>query len=482
MRVLMITSEASPLAKTGGLGDILGSLPEFLNQNGLDSKILMPAYRKLDRRKLKHIRYYASSLQLGSTLYKYSIEETIIEGPGTPCYLIHCNELYDRDDIYGPRGGSYSDNDIRYAFQCKVALEIKSITGWEPEIFHCHDWGAALVPAYQKILPDKDPQKHIPSVLTIHSLEHQGHFDRSALDRIGLPFYLFNPERIANHNSISFMESGLCWASKITTVSPTYAREIQTPEYGFGLHTHLQSRSHDILGILNGIREYEWDPKIDVEICSHFDANNLDGKKLCKSDLQKITKLPQSEETPLIGCVSRLFSQKGMDCFGQEIPELLKKQDFQFVLLGSGDPSQEDLYKDLQKQYPQNISIHIEFDTTLAHKIMAGSDLFMMPSRYEPCGLSQIYAMRYGALPIVRSTGGLRDTVISGDYKSEATGFHFPDLSSDSIQIATLEAIRVFKHNPDTFLVMQKRAMSQDFSWTQSATDYEKLYSALLST
>ncbi len=480
MRILMISSEASPLAKTGGLGDILGSLPEFLNQIGLDVRLMIPAYKSIDRSKLIHKSYHPSKIQLGNQYFEFSVEEAVIQGSNTPVYLIHCNELYDRPDLYGPKGGAYEDNDIRYAFQCKVSLEIKHLVDWAPQILHCHDWGAALVPLYQKMLADEDPQKHLPNLITIHSLEHQGHFPKKTLEKIGLPFHFFNPDRLVNRGELSFMEAGLWWTHKITTVSPTYAKEIQTPDHGFGLDKLVLFRDQDIVGILNGIRECEWDPSNDKRISANFNAEDLSGKAQCKLALQEEMGFESNLEIPLLGTVSRLFSQKGMDRFADEIPQLLEKTNFQFVLLGSGDPKQEAQYSKLQEMYPDKISISLEFNADLAHGIMAGSDLFMMPSRYEPCGLSQIYSMRYGSLPIVRSTGGLKDTVHGGDLNEHATGFHFENLSSETLQQITLEAIHIFKKKPDIFKKMQKRAMNLDFSWGRSAEKYKELYLNLL--
>jgi starch synthase len=475
----MISSEVSPLAKTGGLGDILGSLPEFLNNNGQDARVLLPAYKELNRSTLKHIRYFPSRIHLGPSLINFSLEETVIEGANTVCYLLHCNDLYNRDGMYGPRGGAFEDNDIRFAFQCKVALEVAHLTGWKPEIFHCHDWGASLVPVYQKVLGDEDPQKHVPSILTIHSLEHQGHFHRGTLDRIGLPFHLFNPDRLAHQGKISFMEAGLWWANAITTVSPTYAKEIQTPEYGFGLDGMIRSRSADVHGILNGIREYEWDPQTDKRIAANFSSHEMGHKVVCKAALQERMGLPVIGNVPLVGCVSRLFQQKGMDRLGDILPRLANETNFQLVVLGSGEASQENQYHNLQKRFPDKISLSTEFDPDLAHQIMAGSDLFIMPSRYEPCGLSQIYAMRYGSLPIVRITGGLVDTVKSGDFDTEATGFHFSTLNDEAMMSTMHWAFHLYRDKPQTFKKMQVRAMEQDFSWDRSAIKYVELYNML---
>lgn len=477
MRALYITSELAPLAKTGGLADVSATLPLELSKLGIDVRILLPAYPQALERAgtLKEIARFGNVLGCGGT----RLLETHLANGHMPVWLVDCPELFNRDG--GPyqdrHGVDWQDNHLRFALLSHVAAGIANEAGatWRPDILHANDWHAGLVPLFT----GKRKQSGPATIFTIHNLAYQGLFDASCFDSLHVPSNSF--DKLEFHGRISFMKAGIKAANAITTVSATYAREILTPEYGFGLDGLLRERAAVLEGILNGADYGLWDPKCDPHIVRPYTSNTIALKRACKEALQQESGLAANEHVPLVCFMSRLAHQKMPDVVLQALPELLKTG-VQFALVAEGDPQYHDAFRELAARYPGQVSAHIGYEEPLAHRLIAGADMLLHPARFEPCGLVPLYAMRYGAIPIVRKSGGVADTVVDATPESlkngTATGFFFDAVSSTDLVTAVHRALSLYSQTTN-WRRLQFSAMNQDFSWSQSAQRYASLYQSL---
>ena len=472
----MVTPEARPFAKTGGLADVCGALPLALARLGHRVTIVLPKYRGT-----RTDGAVGESGKVPFGLHDYPvrfIEQTVSEG--VTAVLIDAPPLYDRGGLYGDHNGEYGDNAFRFAVLSRGALEYARRRGRRPSVIHGHDWQAGLVPVYARTVLRDDPiVGGVRTVLTIHNLAFQGGFDPKELAWIGLGPDLYTPGILEYYGRASSLKGGVVFSDVITTVSPTYAREIVTPEYGFGFDGILRSRASDLKGVLNGIDTTAWDPMSDPYLPEHFDAGTLDRKATLKGALLEAAGLRRDDAAmrrPLLGIVTRLTHQKGCDLFAAAADRLMAL-DASWVMLGSGDAWCEDLWRQLASRHPDRVAARIGFDETLAHLVEAGSDLFVMPSWYEPCGLNQMYSLRYGTVPIVRATGGLQDTVVDPDESAaDATGFKFGHYTGEGLISAVERALRAYGADPAGWRAMQQRGMRRDFSWDVSAREYVKVY------
>jgi starch synthase len=466
-KVLMVASEAAPFAKTGGLADVIGSLPAALQAIGTEVAVLLPRYRGVTLEGGRRI-YDHLPVWLGGNLYDSSVYQT------GDYYFLDCPELFDRDGLYGTSRGDYPDNHIRFAALSRAALEVARRV-FRPQVIHCHDWQSGMVAAYLRTAFAGDPTfTGMKTLFTIHNLGYQGLFPKGALADIGLERGLFHPGAVEFFGQVSFMKAGIVYSDALSTVSKAYAREIQTPEYGFGLDGLLRSRSDVLNGILNGVDYTAWNPQTDPHLSAHYSAADFSGKRKCKQALLREFGLTAqaAQSRPLIGIVTRLASQKGTDLIA-DIGEDLAKENLSLVVLGSGDAKYEKLLLELAQAHPLKIAVRIGYDDGLAHRIEAGSDMFLMPSRYEPCGLNQIYSLRYGTIPVVRATGGLDDTI------DKDTGFKFQEYAGAALLTAIREALAEFQR-PEEWSARMQEAMAKDYSWRVSALEYARLYLKLL--
>ena len=468
-RVLMVSSEAAPLAKTGGLADVVGSLPSALRAFGDEVAVLIPRYGSIDLKGARRV-YDNLAIYLGPARYDASIYQAAGE---YPIYLLDCPPLFDRKGFYGAAGVDYPDNHIRFAVFARAAFTVARAL-FSTEIFHCHDWEAGLVPVYLRTAYATDPTfMGVKTLFTIHNLGYQGLFPKSVLSEVALDPAVYRPDGIEFYGRISYLRGAIAFADFLNTVSPTYAREIQTPEHGFGLDSALRARADVLTGILNGVDYGEWSPEADPLIPANYSVHDLSGKQVSKQHLLEEFGLPpEAMGRPLIGVVSRFTSQKGTDLIA-EVAGQIVAEDTYLVALGTGDPEQEDLFRRTAAELPGRFAVRIGFDNGLAHRIEAGADMFLMPSRYEPCGLNQIYSLRYGTVPVVRATGGLDDTI------EEDTGFKFEEYSGQALLEAVRAAVRAFS-DPDGWRDRMRRGMEKDFSWKASAAAYSALYRRLL--
>ncbi len=470
-KVLMVASEANPFAKTGGLADMVGALAAALRAGGDQAAIVMPRYRAVSLENVPRI-YDDLRVWLGTGVWYRAAVYRAVAGE-VSYYFIDCPLLYDRDGIYGDAAGDFPDNYLRFAALCQAALGVvRSID--RPEVLHCHDWQAALVPVYLHTRFSADPTfLGLKTLLTIHNLGYQGSYPKEVLPQLGLEGAVFAPDGLGSHGQVNLLEGGIRYSDALNAVSPTYAREIQTPELGFGLEDLISARSGELRGILNGVDYTEWDPETDPYLAARYSASDLSGKRLSKQDLLAEFGLPpENLDQPLIGIVSRFDSQKGFELI-EEIAKELAAEDFGLVALGTSDGKYEQFFQAWAAAYPQKIAVRIAYDNRLAHKIEGGCDMFLMPSRYEPCGLNQMYSLRYGAVPIVRATGGLNDAV------DEQTGFTFREYTGQALLEAIRAALAVFRDR-DRWVAMMRRGMARDFSWGAAAAQYSALYRRLI--
>ncbi len=473
MRILFVAPEGIPFSKTGGLGDVVGGLPKELAGLGHEVAVLLPHYRgtKIEPK----IVHQSLTVPVGGRLRFPSIVGGFTRD-GVRYDFLDDPEYFDRDTLYGGPSGDYPDNPERFAEFSRAALEYAKLI-WRPDVIHCHDWQTALLPVFLKTLYAGDPVLgRIPTLLTIHNMGYQGLFPPEVLDRVGLPKSLFTIEGMEFYGRVNFLKGGIIFTDWLTTVSRGYASEIQTAEYGCGLDGVIRRRADRLLGILNGVDYAAWSPESDKMIAAHYSAADLSGKQTCKRDLLTQFGLPaENLDRPLIGIISRFVNQKGFDLVAEAAEEIVK-EDVRIVALGTGMPEYEKFFRQLAADHPKQVGVRIAYDNTLAHKIEAGSDLFLMPSRYEPCGLNQIYSLRYGTLPLVRSTGGLEDTVEPYDPKTgRGTGFKFKVYKAEALIACLREAVRVWGDRK-AWRGLQAEAMARDFSWRASAGQYAVLY------
>ncbi len=471
MKILIATPEAAPYVKTGGLADVMGALlNEYIKMNE-EAYTILPLYRKI---KKSH-----TSLRNTGVKIKVPVGNKIIEGKifsdQSSAYFIECDEFFEREELYDTLRGDYIDNASRFIFFSRAVLEACRVLNFKPDIIHCNDWQTGLVPLYLKTIYRADEFfKNTASVLTIHNLGYQGLFQASELPLTGLGWEFFNPEGIEFYGKINFLKAGLISADILTTVSNTYAKEILERECGCGLEGLLQKREKDLYGVINGIDYEEWDPLKDEFIPDNFSIKDLRGRAECKRKLVKELSLEASRR-PLIGIIGRLAAQKGLDLVSQSVNELLSLG-INLVILGKGDETFHISLSRSAKKHKGRVSVTIGFEEPLAHKIYAGSDFFLMPSRYEPCGLGQLIAMRYGCIPIGRKVGGLADTIQDYDpLTSEGTGLLFSDYTPSAIQGAIKRALSVYT-DKNRMKKMIMDAMKMDFSWRSSAEKYVELY------
>ncbi|MGH9339763.1 MAG: glycogen synthase GlgA [Acidobacteriota bacterium] len=483
LEVCMLSAEVRPYSTVGGLSDVVAALPAALIELGVEVRVLSPLYRQ--------VRAFRTSGRRAGGLKKLADlkvplpgrvhESAIYIDPGekpTRNYFIEQDEYFDREGIYNEEstGVGYPDNFERFNFFMVAALEALARLEWKPHVLHCHDSQTALLPAYLKLARMADPfYKDLSTVLTIHNLAYQGVFSADKYRQTGLPHELFyGTGPFEYYGLLNMMKAGICYADVLNTVSQQYAKEIQTKEYGSGLESVLERRKTDLYGILNGIDTKVWDPQTDPLIFANYSAQKMAGKKTNKRELQKLCGL-STEDVPIVGMISRLADQKGFDLL-LELKKELAAMNCQWVILGTGMKSYQDALEELAREYPDKFAVYIQFDTELSHRIEAGSDMFLMPSRYEPCGLNQMYSMRYGTIPVVRNTGGLADTVEEFDSQNgKGTGFKFFEANARELLKALKRAIDTYQDRALWRKIMQN-AMAQDFSWEKSAREYVRLY------
>ena len=471
--VLIIGSEALPFAKTGGLADVLGALPPALARLGWQVTVAVPRYRGVET----GTPVGTLRLTVGGQSHDVALSEASLDG--ARALLVDIPALFDRDELYGVGSADYPDNPRRFAFLVRAALEEAANTPSAPAVVHAHDWQAALAPVYLKTRFAGHPQlSGTPCVFTIHNLAYQGLFESDWLPRLDLGWNLLGVDALEFWGRISLLKGGINYSELITTVSPRYAEEIQTPEFGFGFDGILRPRSADLSGVLNGIDVEQWNPARDPHLPAPFSADDLAGKQAAKVAVLERYGLLSGERAlkrPLVGMISRMVDQKGFDLIAA-LPGEIARLDASFVVLGTGEPRYQDFWRGLAARHPDRIGARIGFDEGLAHLIEGGADIFLMPSRFEPCGLNQMYSMRYGTVPVVRRVGGLADTV--RDYapgRLDATGFVFDEYTPSALLQALSRALALFQ-DPARWRPLQLTGMSQDHSWDRSAREYVKIY------
>jgi starch synthase len=474
LRILFAASEGLPFSKTGGLADVIEALPKALVAQGHELAVVLPRYRGI---KTSMVIMPSVTVPLGTRLRFPSVADgTMLNG--VRYFFVDDPGYFDRDGIYGGSAGEYPDNAERYSEFCRATIEIAKHV-WPADVIHCHDWQTALVPVLLRSLYSADPLvKDIPVIFTIHNLGYQGQFPAAVLGPAGIPSEVYHPAGLEYYGDVNLLKGGLVYSDYLTTVSKKYAEEIQTPEFGFGLDGVVRSRRDRLVGILNGVDYSAWNPEKDKLIAAGYSAKDLTGKHACKKDLLEIFGLsPEYESRPVLGVVSRFADQKGFDLIATIARELML-EDVILTVLGTGERRYEELFETLANEFPGRVGVRIAYDNELAHKIEAGADVFLMPSRYEPCGLNQIYSLKYGTVPIVRATGGLDDTVESFDVQhGTGTGFKFEPYTG----AALLDAIRLALHHFTDERIWQRiqlNGMSKDFSWKRPAAEYAKLYKA----
>jgi starch synthase len=487
LNILFISSEVEPFAKTGGLADVSAALPKAIKDLGHEVRIMMPRYRFISERKFRlHdiIRLKEIPVPVGSSTELGNVKSSFISNlkDKVQVYFLDNDKYFGRDGTYqNPKSKEdYKDNDERFIFFNRGVLETLKRLGWQPDIIHCNDWQTGLVPAYLKTIFASDSFfKSMKTVFTIHNMAYQGAFPADSFEKSNLPPEAFHADGTEAYGKFNFLKSGLSYADAITTVSEKYAHEICTSEeFGAGLQGFLSHRRKDLHGILNGIDYQLWNPASDDFIYRRFDAKSIEAKADNKRALQQKFKLPVDQSVPLIGAISRLVDQKGFDLVLEALEDMLK-MNVQFVLLGSGEKSLEKKFEAAQKKFPDRMGIYFGLDEELAHLIEAGSDMFLMPSRYEPCGLNQMYSMRYGTIPIVRATGGLDDTVEDYAGNGKGTGFKFEKYDAKEMLKTVQRAVKQFQQEEEWKKLM-RNAMQKDFSWEHSAKKYVNLYRELL--
>jgi starch synthase len=475
LKVLFVASECAPFAKTGGLADVVGALPKALRPLGIDVRVAMPLYAGMPWNDLEVLDGFLSvPMWWGEARARVRVGK--LPESDVPLYALEYNRYFDRPYLYGPPADGYHDNLERFTFLSRGSLELCKALGFYPDVIHCNDWQAALVPMFINTVEWMQPLHAAATIYSIHNLAYQGVFDGGGMFITGLGREHYNPGELEHFGAMNLTKGALYHSTLLGTVSPTYAREIQTGAYGCGLDGVLASRSGDLVGILNGIDVDEWNPAVDRHLPARFDVDDISGKAACKAALQKEAGFPVRPDVPVLGVVGRLTPQKGFDVLAHALDRILG-WDVQLVLLGTGDPDAERFFAWADAHHGDRFRAWLRFDNGRAHRIEAGSDFFLMPSRFEPCGLNQMYSLRYGTLPIVRATGGLVDTVANyEEHSGGGTGFMFGDLHPDSLANTIGWAVSTWYDRPQHIEAMRRRAMVQDFSWARAARDYRDLY------
>jgi starch synthase len=475
MNIVFAASEGVPFSKTGGLADVVGALPRALAALGHNVSVYLPRYRQT---KLADPATVVRSVTIPfDDEYRFA---SVVSGGsqgGVRFYFVEYPQYFDRDALYGTPTGDYPDNAERFALFSRTVLEASKILG-VPDIFHCHDWQSALIPVLLRTIYLEDPAfRDVGTVFTIHNMGYQGLFPPETLPLLMLPWDLFTMSKMEFFGQVNFLKGALTYSDFITTVSKKYSHEIQTAEYGFGLEGVLHARASTVTGILNGVDYEEWSPQTDKFTAAKYSSQDLTGKASCKQDLLAAFGVSKANpKLPVIGIVSRFAAQKGFDLIAQ-IADRLAREEMIILALGAGDKVYEEMFLRLSKQFPNKIAVKVAYDNAIAHKIEAGADMFLMPSRYEPCGLNQIYSLKYGTVPIVRATGGLDDTIEPWDARSgKGTGFKFTDYNGEALLLTIRQALQAYS-DQTSWQALMRNGMSKDFSWNASAREYGKIYS-----
>ena len=474
MHIGFVASECVPFSKTGGLADVVGALPRAVADLGHQVSVYLPRYRQT---RLTDPQTVVRSITVPfDDRYRFCSVVNAGNHSGIRFYFIDYPPFFDRDALYGTPSGDYPDNAERFALFSRAVLEASKVLG-VPHVFHCHDWQSALVPVMLRTLYAEDPAfRDVATVFTIHNIGYQGLFPPDILPLLMLPWDLFTMTKLEFFGNVNFLKGALVFSDFITTVSRKYSQEIQTTEYGFGLEGVLRDRAATVTGILNGVDYDEWSPQTDKFIVAKYSPQDLTGKVKCKQDLLAAFGVTNADlRLPVIGIVSRFAAQKGFDLIAQ-IMDRLAREDMIIVALGTGDKEYEEMFRRMNKQFPQKIAVKVAYDNAIAHKIEAGADMFLMPSRYEPCGLNQIYSLKYGTVPIVRATGGLDDTIEPWDARSgKGTGFKFTEYNGESLLLTIKQALQAYR-DQSSWQVLMRNGMNKDFSWNFSAKEYIRIY------
>jgi starch synthase len=474
MHIAFVASECVPFSKTGGLADVVGALPKALAALGHQVSVYLPRYRQT---RLTDPQTVVRSITVPfDDKYRFCSVVTADNGGGVRFYFLDYPPYFDREALYGSSAGDYPDNAERFAMFTRAVLEASKILG-APHVFHCHDWQSALLPVMLRTLYAEDPAfREVATVFTIHNMGYQGLFPPDILPLLMLPWDLLTMSKMEFFGQVNFLKGALVYSDFITTVSKKYSQEIQTTEYGFGLEGVLRNRAATVTGILNGVDYDDWSPQTDKFIAARYSPQDLSGKKLCKQDLLNAFGVTNPDlSLPVIGIVSRFAAQKGFDLIAQ-VMDRLAREEMIVVALGAGDKQYEEMFQRLTRQFPSKIAVKVAYDNAIAHKIEAGADMFLMPSKYEPCGLNQIYSLKYGTVPIVRATGGLDDTIEPWDARAgKGTGFKFSEYTGEALLATVKQALLAYRDQA-SWQTLMRNGMGKDFSWGASAREYGKIY------
>ncbi|NCC15201.1 MAG: glycogen synthase GlgA [Clostridia bacterium] len=472
LKVLIVASEAAPFIKSGGLGDVVGSLPKALKEQGVDVRVVIPRHMSVKNSEMQDVKYLGEfDVHL---FWRIQRAKVLVKPQEVPIYFIENDFYFGRGGLYG-----YGDDNERFAFFGKAVLDMMAMLDFYPDVVHCNDWQTGPICLYLKEIYSKMIYySRMKTLFTIHNLQYQGNFDKSTMEILGVPYYCYENGNVEFYNNISYMKMGLIYADRISTVSETYAEEMKAWEFGYGMDGILRSRKEVLSGIINGIDYLAYNPETDKRIVCNYSAAYLEGKAKNKRALQERLGLEQ-RDVPIVSMITRLADQKGLDILSQVFHDMMQR-DVQFVLLGTGETRFEYFFREMANRYPGRVSLNIFFDETLAQQIYAGADMFLMPSKFEPCGLGQMFSLRYGTVPIVRKTGGLADTVFPYDTKSkEGNGFLFESYDGTGILWALDQALAVYSQGKDEWNHVVKNAMNSNYSWANSASKYIKLYETL---
>ncbi|MFP4466377.1 MAG: glycogen synthase GlgA [Candidatus Goldiibacteriota bacterium] len=481
LKILFAASEAVPFAKTGGLADVAGALPKALREMGHDVRLVMPGYSSISKEKF-NIKPTGKKVTVDIALTEHvgEIYETTIPDTDIPVYFIQSGSFFDREELYRTPQGEYWDNAERFMFFSRAAVEMMKTVGFQPDVVNCSDWHTGLVPVYLKTIYSGDKfYSSIKTVYSIHNIAYQGVFGKDKLSHAGFGWELYNPEQLEFYGGINYMKGGMVFSDVINTVSERYKEEIQTGEYGYGLDGVLRARSSDLRGILNGIDYTQWDPRTDKLLDVNYGPQNMEKKTELKKKLLAAAGLDYYENIPLIGLVTRLDDQKGLDFIAAIIDEMMKFN-IQFIVLGTGEERYHNMFYEMKDRYPEKIGVNIKFDNRIAHNIYGGSDMFLMPSRFEPCGLGQLISLKYGTVPIVRETGGLADTVAQYNFKTkQGNGFVFKGYNPWELMQTIRIAVDAYK-NKTVWKRIVSNGMKQNFSWDEAAKKYVEMYKDII--
>jgi starch synthase len=498
LRVLLASSEVLPFAKTGGLADVVGSLPRALEQRGVAQAVILPLYRTARKGKTPvSPTDYLLQVPLGKRIIPARLWRSTLPDSHVPVWLVEQNDFFDRDDSARQQGlyqfvdntgnkADYPDNGLRYAFFSKAVLETCRVLDYWPDVLHANDWQTGLIPVFlREATPKQSRFQSIRTLYTLHNLAYQGVFPKTLFDELGLPGWLFSMPLLEYYDHLNFLKAGIVFADWLNTVSPTYAKEIHQTNLGCGLQGALTERRDRLSGIMNGIDYHVWNPGTDSKIAACYTPETInEGKPKCKAALQVELHLPSDPQTPVLAVVARLVEQKGIELVLKAAEPLLA-QGVQLVVLGEGDAKYQEQLRMLEARHPRQLKAIIGFDEDLAHRIEAGADIFLMPSVYEPSGLNQLYSLKYGTVPVVRVTGGLADTIVDTTdgtlANGTATGFGFHAIAGWALRETVERALEIYRNRPRDWLQIQQTGMQQDWSWNRSAADYEKLYRRLAS-